>query len=93
MPLVAAGAMIAMGVFVKQQALFSALPLLFWAIAELKEKRWAGSRHLAWVASGAAVPVVAILVYFAINGELRNFLFLISPAGAVTYAKGGQVSG
>ena len=93
MPLVAAGAMIATGVLVKQQALFSALPVLFWAFAELKEERWAGSRRLAWVASGAAVPVVAILIYFALNGELRNFLFLISPEGAVTDATGGQVSG
>jgi hypothetical protein len=86
--LIAAGASLAAGVLVKQQAVFSTIPLLVWAGCELRKSILIGTRRIALVAAGAAIPVVLILLYFGMNGELGNFLRMISPKGAMTYATG-----
>jgi hypothetical protein len=91
--LLAGGASLAFGVLVKQQAAFSALPIIVWAGAELRRSMQTGARRVAIAAVGATIPVVFILLYFAVNGELGNFLQMINPRGAVTYAAGGSVSG
>ncbi|MBN1425841.1 glycosyltransferase family 39 protein [Candidatus Fermentibacteria bacterium] len=83
-----AGFLVASGALVKQQAAFSCLPLILWAVIWKKNTR-RGMKEMVAVAAGAALAAVPIVAFFLAKGELSTFLRMIDPRGAAAYAAGG----
>jgi hypothetical protein len=60
--MLAAGALAGAAPLVDYQALFAAVPIAFWVIIELYERR-RGWMPVAWAALGAVVPIAVLLLY------------------------------
>jgi len=86
-----AGALVATGILVKQQAALSAIVLAVWFVSELKNPRRAVERAAA-MALGTLAAVFPIILFFVWHGELRTFLVMVNPRSALTYASGGGAS-
>lgn len=91
-PLVMAGALVAGGVLVKQQAMFSALAVLGWLAFEVSESRRDTVKSCCLLVAGVLAAATPILLYFLWKGELLTFFALVNPKGAITYASGSGVA-
>jgi hypothetical protein len=60
--MLAAGALAGAAPLVDYQALFAAVPIAFWVIIELYERR-RGAMPVVWAALGALVPIAVLLLY------------------------------
>jgi hypothetical protein len=60
--MLAAGALAGAAPLVDYQALFAAVPIAFWVIIELYERR-RGVMPVVWAAIGAALPIAVLLLY------------------------------